>query len=147
MILSNIKYAEKYYSVNPNFKAAFDFLKVLDNDFTGSFIGEGFSVNVFMPDITEKSNDDIILEAHRDYLDIQYCIEGAETFGYANTETLTNITEYDTEKDIIFLKGDFTPVTINKGEFYIVFPEDAHAPAMASKGTVPLKRAVVKIKL
>ncbi len=147
MILSNIEFADKYYSLNPNFKAAFEFLKNLADDFTGDFNGEGFSGSVVMPDIKGKSIDDIVLEAHRDYLDIHYCLEGAEGFGYANTDSLTPTTEYDSKNDYLLLKGDFSPCTIHKGEFCIVFPEDAHAPVMASKGDKVLKKAIVKIKL
>ena len=42
MITGNIKYAEKYYSVNPNFKEAFEFLKTLDKDSAGGYEFDGF---------------------------------------------------------------------------------------------------------
>jgi YhcH/YjgK/YiaL family protein len=55
-----------------------------------------------------------------------------ETFGLKPTqECLTPISNFDTERDIVFYND--TPneyITLNKGEFIIFFPEDAHAPCI-----------------
>ena len=73
MITGNIKDAERYYSVNPNFKAAFEFLKTLTKDSKeGAFEGDGFRGFVSSPKTADKMEDgsEKVFEAHRDWLDI-----------------------------------------------------------------------------
>ena len=96
---------------------------------------------------TAKDGTEKLIEAHRDYLDIHYCISGSEGIGYADIDTLTPATEYNAEKDYQLLKGEMFKAILNPGDFCIVFPEDAHAPSMIGKGGTDLKKAVVKIKL
>ncbi len=149
MIVANIKDAEKYYSVNPNFKATFEFLKTLDKDSKGGYEFEGFRGGISeleTSDFDKDGNKKTILEAHRKYLDIHYVIEGSEGIAYANTDTLTKTTEYNEEDDYILLKGRCDKVVLGKGDFCVVFPEDAHTPGMEGVGTY-LKKTVVKIKL
>ena len=85
-----------------------------------------------------------MFEAHKDYLDIHYCIEGSEGIGYANIDTLTPETEYDSENDYLLLSGKVNKTVLNKGDFCVVFPEDAHIPAMHGNES-EVKKAVVKI--
>lgn len=149
MITGNIKDAEKYFGVNPNFESAFEFLKTLNKDSdTGDFEFENFHGGVSTPktsDIT-ASGDKRLLEAHRNYLDIHFCIEGTEGIGYANIESLKVQTEYDEKGDYLLLSGDMNKIILHKGDFCVVFPEDAHAPSMCGDEEY-LKKAVIKIKL
>ncbi len=148
MIVGNIKNAERYYSINENFKAAFEFLKTLDKTSSGSYEFEGFRGGISEPktsDFDENGND-TLFEAHKKYLDIHYVIEGSEGIGYAHIDTLSPTTEYNEEDDYILLSGRKDKVILNKGDFCIVFPEDAHAPAMCGTESY-LKKTVVKIKL
>ena len=149
MIVANIKDAEKYYSVNPNFKAAFEFLKTLDKNSSGGYEFEGFKGGISEPetsDFDKEGNAKSTLEAHKNYLDIHYVIEGSEGIGYANTDTLTPKTEYCEDEDYILLTGRMNKIILEKGDFCIVFPEDAHAPAMMGSVTY-LKKTVVKIRI
>ena len=149
MITGNIKDAERYYSVNPNFKAAFEFLKTLDESSSGGYEFDGFRGGISelkTSDLDNEGNEKSILEGHRDWLDIHYVISGSEGVGYAHIDTLTPTTEYHKDEDYILFKGRFDKVILNPGEFCIVFPEDAHLPGM--RGTCEdLKKTVVKIKL
>ena len=59
-------------------------------------------------------------------------LSGKETFGVKSTTNCTNpIGEFDTERDILFYEDTPTEyITLNKGEFIIFFPDDAHAPCI-----------------
>ena len=150
MIVANIKNAERYLPLSKNFAEAFEFLKNLNKDCEpGSYEGDGFRVNIMTIEASDKSADGTkkLIEAHKNYVDIQYCISGSEGIGYAHTESLSPLTEYDKERDIVLLCGDTTKLILNEGDFCILFPEDAHAPGMIGTSGTPLKKAVVKIKI
>ena len=149
MIIGNIKDAERYFGVNPNFEKAFEYLKTLaKNSEKGPFEFDGFKGNVLMFDNLGKSSGDkeVVLESHRQYLDIHYVIEGSEAIGYADIDTLEVSTEYNGDDDYLLLKGDIYKVYLKEGDFCIVFPEDAHAPSMYAWDD-SLKKAVVKIRV
>ena len=149
MIVANIKYAERYYGINPSFQKAFEFLKALSEaSDTGPVDGDGFKANVSVIKTSDHTPDGESkkLEAHREYLDIHYCIDGFEAIGYADIDSLVPITEYNVEQDYLLLNGDMSKIVLCKGDFCIVFPEDAHAPAMCVGSTKNIKKAVVKIK-
>jgi YhcH/YjgK/YiaL family protein len=149
MIVANIKDAKRYYSVNPHFKEIFEFLRTLNASSTEGTEREAWRAGI---SVCEKRDFDESgelrpAEAHRAYLDIHYVISGSEGMGYADVDTLEPITEYDAEGDYLLLSGDVSVVTLREGEFCIVFPEDAHVPALTTKYGDGLKKSVVKVKL
>ena len=95
----------------------------------------------------DEKGDKKLFEAHRKYIDIHYIFEGTEQFGYADTETLAPVTGYDEKDDYILLRGEESRITLNRGDFVIAFPEDAHIPALKYKNSEKVKRAVVKIHI
>lgn len=145
MIIGNIKDAERYFGVNEHFEKAFAFLKSLSKDAPAdAFEGDGFRGGV--AEIEETGNVPK-LEAHKAYLDIHFVISGAEKIGYADVDKLTPETEYSEKDDVWFLTGERQEFILNEGDFYIVFPEDVHAPGTPASKDGKLKKAVVKIKL
>jgi len=149
MITANIKNANRYFAVNVNFKKAFEFLKTLDASYPdGPFESDGFRGNVLVFENLSATPDEStnILEAHRDYIDIHYVISGSEAIGYADIDTLEVSQEYIKEDDYLLLNGNMYEVYLNKGDFFIVYPEDAHAPARYAFDDC-LKKAVVKIEI
>ena len=149
MITANIKDAKRYFGVNPNFEKAFEFLKTLNKDSdTGAFEFDGFkgSIVAFDASDTTPDGEQKPLEAHREYLDIHYVLNGSEAIGYADIDTLEGVTDYDAEGDYILLKGDMYKVYLKAGDFCIVFPEDAHAPTMHAFDS-KAKKAIVKIRV
>ncbi len=87
------------------------------------------------------------LEAHREYLDIQYVFEGQEICGWAPTYEVTPAGEFNTEKDVCLYTGDSLPFTVSAGMCYVLYPEDAHAPCAHLDAPTNYKKMVVKIKL
>ena len=93
------------------------------------------------------NGDNKVFEANRKFIDIHFMIDGEETFGYANVNDLRAITEYNDKEDYLLLNGNINRIRLGNGDFCIVFPEDAHIPAMEYGGSKKAKKAIVKIPL
>ena len=99
---------------------------------------------VLVQDITTKPAEGALLEAHKNFLDIQYVPEACETMGWAPLETLTNAKPYNDVKDVWHFEGDFDLVDIRPGYCYVVYPEDAHAPGIHRQEQKQYKKIIVK---
>lgn len=153
MIFGNIKDAERYYSVHPYFKEAFEFLKTLNPD---NMPKEGISRPDFRAGVPggfgtnfdeNKDGTPRQFEAHRKFLDIHYCVAGSEGFGYNDVARLTPVTEYDDAGDCQMLEGEVHKLILRPGDFCVVFPEDAHIPQLVGDPDKKIMKTVVKIKV
>ncbi len=134
MIKDNIRNAHNYDNLHPNFRSIFEILQSLNLNALqpGHIELDGKYVYININEINSKTKKEALLESHRQYIDIQMPLTSSETFGLKPTqECLTPISDFDAERDIVFYND--TPneyITLNKGEFIIFFPEDAHAPCI-----------------
>ena len=87
------------------------------------------------------------LEAHRQYLDIQYIVKGQEVMGWAPLNTLTLSGEFDEDKDVGFYTGKFDLMRIGEGYCYVAFPEDGHMPTRYVDAPNDYTKIVVKLKV
>ena len=94
---------------------------------------------------TTKAAEGQLLEAHRDYLDIQYIVKGGETVGWAPLETLTLSGEFNTAKDKGMYAGHCDFMDIAEGYCYVVFPEDVHMVKVQLNGPSEVKKAVFRV--
>lgn len=104
-------------------------------------INENMYVNVQ----TYQTKDDALFEAHRDYIDIQYVIEGEEKIGVTDYSTCSEAVAYDKEKDIEFLNGEGEYYPLRAGEYMVLYPEDAHKPSISLNNQSTVRKAVVKV--
>ena len=96
---------------------------------------------------TTKAAEGQLLEAHREFLDIQYIVKGGETVGWAPVETLTLSGEFNTAKDKGMYAGHCDFMDIAEGYCYVVFPEDAHMPGSHLEAPQEYTKLVVKLKV
>ena len=83
------------------------------------------------------------LEAHREYIDVQYVITGDERIGWRAIEGLNPATDYEPARDIQFFHDEPACwLELKPGQFAIFLPTDSHAP-LAGRG--PIHKAVVKV--
>lgn len=99
--------------------------------------------------IVEKNEgrqvEDGKLEAHRNYLDIQYIISGDESMGWSPLADLTGSEGYDESRDLEFFTDQPQAlVKVPEGSFAIFLPTDAHLPGI---GSGPIHKVVVKVAL
>jgi len=87
------------------------------------------------------------METHEKYMDIHLVIEGDELFGYS--QEFSEETKYDPDEDIAFGSGiDEVFYRVKKGDFYIVWPGEAHRPlGRVPGGSEEVRKIVCKIKL
>ena len=152
MIIANIADAQRYFALHEKFKEVFDILKTIsERNLPKGISGEGYKINLSGEytktfDLTEDGMPRLF-EAHREYIDIHYCIDGAEGFAYNRVENLEPVSNFDAENDYGLYKGTAYKFTLLPGDFCIVFPEDAHIPALVGNGEAKVLKAVAKIKL
>ena len=88
------------------------------------------------------------LEYHRAYADIQVLCAGCEAIGYRSlTDELETLKPYDEKNDIGFVKGEGAAIPFEKDTFFVLFPQDAHAPGKRVPGCDRVKKIVVKVRL
>ena len=144
MIIDRIEEQERYYAVHPDMEIAFAFLAEAPDLEPGRYeLEDGLFATVSEGE-TLPLEDGAQLEAHRRYIDLQYCISGGERIGWAHINELNPCSE-DAEHDNYFYTGEYTAIFIHAGMFYMMFPSDGHMPCRHRKFVNRYKKVVVKI--
>ena len=148
MVIYDLRDSERIESLHPLFKTAFDYVKSHDllNEPCGrvEVKGDDIFINNSNPKLVPA--DKQVLEAHRQYIDIQILLEGEETIGWKPIADCTNETKaYDEQADCaLFAEPGSTYVTLHPGQFAIFWPEDAHAPII---GEGSVRKLIVKVRI
>lgn len=136
MIIDTLNNADKYFSLNPRFAAAFRYLrnaspKEMESARTEL---EGGMLFALSSRKTGKQRNEAKLEVHRKYIDIQFVVQGVDTMGWKPASECSKVlAPYDKEKDIgLFADEPSMWCPVHAGVFAIFFPEDAHAPMVSN---------------
>ena len=146
MIICPWKDLNRYESIIPGLKEAMEVVEGLENLEPATY-PLACGGRVLVQNITTKSAEGALLEAHKNFLDIQYVPTATETMGWAPLETLTNAKPYNDVKDVWHFEGSFDMVDIRPGYCYVVYPEDAHAPGIHRDEPKEYKKIIVKLPL
>ncbi len=150
MILDTLSHARVYQALHPAFPAAFDFLARPDLATLpdGRLDLDGSRLYALLQTYETKPVAGGRLECHRRYLDIQFLLTGVESFGYAPLEMAGQVAEaYDAARDIAFLDGTAAFVTLQAGDFAVLFPHDAHLPGRCWQQPSRVRKIVVKVAI
>lgn len=145
MILDTLENAARYAGFKAGISEGFGFLDqpgVADLE-PGKYEITGDLVFAIVEKNDGRKVEDGKLEAHRNYLDIQYIISGDESMGWSPLSDLDSSKGYDADRDLEFF--DDAPQTLVKvppGSFTIFLPTDAHLPGV---GNGPIHKIVVKV--
>ncbi len=127
-----------------------DAVEFLKNATTDTANGRyNFSPDCFINVMNCDTKEDLSanMEAHDNFVDVQFVIEGEEKILYTNREGLTVATPYNPVKDVIFFEG--TPgeaVCTKAGEAAVLYPAEAHLPGRAVNAPMTIKKAVMKVR-
>ena len=150
MIADTLAQSGRYLTLSPHFAAAFEFLRHLPADqATGRVDLDGDHCFALVQTYTTKPLAEAKFEAHKKYIDIQYIQAGQETLLWAPLSTLAETTQpYREDNDIAFFgtPARVVPVHLLAGDFVIFFPQDGHAPGVASAGPTEVRKVVIKIR-
>lgn len=145
MILDYLSNLKKYQAILPRFEQYEAMLAKVESLENGKYEFNDVDFMNIVDGQTEPIEEGKF-EFHRNYLDIQIMLEGQEIMKWQNLHELTDDIAYDEKKDMGFMSGEGTTVTVKPGMFYIVFPEDAHMPGKHHDISNTYRKAVVKIK-
>jgi YhcH/YjgK/YiaL family protein len=151
MILDAIEHAFLYNSIHPSLPTFFSALQEYTPTNFPSLTRylDGNNAFLIFKQYETKSIEDAKLEAHNEYWDIMYMVEGEETVYVKPRKNLAHITtEYTVENEALLaeLDPDCTAVHLSAGQFLILFPEDAHCPEREYKGKKNVKKIVGKLR-
>ncbi len=146
MILGRLNDWHRYAMMNPRFVEAFRFLEKAAALKNGRYdLGGRMYVNI--SDVTTRPAESACFEAHRQYIDIQFLIGGHSALTWAETASLEPTGAYDADKDFQLFEGEGRAVQVKDGDFYILWPEDAHKPHGTDGEVSSYRVAVVKVPM
>lgn len=148
MIYDTLKHLEQYQWLAPRLYRGLELLRTTDFSSLadGPYDVEGKEL-FFSLQSYESKPANLTPEAHRDYIDIQFLVEGAEKVGVAPLEDMLEEVEGRPESDIWFYRGPVDELTLSGDRFAVFFPGDAHAPGIALGQPAPCRKCIVKVHL
>ena len=146
MIVCPWKDLKRYACVIPGLEEAMQAVEALESMEPATYPLSGGN-KVLVQKVTTKAWETSQLEAHREFLDIQYIVKGKEMVGWAPVDTLTPAGEFNTAKDKGMYTGENAPMAIAEGYCYVVYPEDAHAPSVHMDEAHEVSKVVIKLKV
>ncbi len=97
-----------------------------------------------------KDESECKFESHRQYVDIQYMIQGKEAMSVIDISHVKPISEYNEEKDIMFFenpKEECATLTLSGGNYVTFYPNDAHRPSMKAQNKEVILKAIGKVRI
>lgn len=147
MIIDTLDNLGRYVGLNALFADVVEFIKNKDLESMepGKYVINGNDLFVNIDIAKGKTQDEAVLETHREMIDIQIPLDGPETYGYTPLCDLPEY-EYNAEKDITKYGNTAaqTYVTLKPGQMVIFFPQDGHAPCISENAAI--KKAIFKVR-
>ena len=148
MVAGNIKqlYEEKHDRFLP--ASVVEAMKSLDELApVGEKQLEGSRVVLKVVEMMTHPKEKGAFEAHRQHIDVHYILSGRECMQYEAIDGL-NVTEPYNEKEdfCLYAEGaNSQTVCFGAGDFYILYPSDAHNPNCCVEQPALLKKAIFKV--
>lgn len=138
------------YPLGPVWAEICTFLSTLSAESAdGEYPLRGDEVFARVMSYTTKPADEGTLEAHRNYVDVQTVLAGAEGMEWFPQGTLTVRDPYDAARDAEFYQRPGpapAQVTVVPGIFVVLWPQDAHLFGVAIGAPATVKKVVVKVR-
>lgn len=151
MILDTLPNLALYAELSPRLSAAAVFLATHDLAAlpAGRIEIDGDDVYASVSDYDTHDPAPERFEAHREYVDLQLLVSGAERVGVAPRTPCQEVVQaYDEGRDIEFVRAEGTPVPLFAGQFLVLFPHEAHQPGChPASGPAHVRKIVVKMRI
>ncbi len=152
MIFDKIENISDYFVELPLLKKVEDFVVDFKNGklADGTYEIDGKRVFAMVQSYrTRQQTHEMMFEAHKKYIDLQYIVNGIEKIRWARLDSVDLVEEkYSTGGDIAFYEGDaMFDFTLTKGTFLLLYPEDAHLPGLSAQKDVNVRKIVFKIQV
>lgn len=147
MIYDHLQNIDKYRKLGPGFDKGINF--VIANQMKPLNPGRyeiDSSVYAQVNEYETKEPEEAFIEAHQEFIDFQFLLEGSEDVVWAPLHRL-EADEAEPEKDLYKFNGDGKRYPLEAGYFMILFPTDAHMPGLTRHDIKKLnKKLILKIK-
>ncbi len=151
MLTTSLQLADRYDYLSERFQKAYEFLRTADLKSLplGNVEIDGKDVYANVQEYTTMKWEDCKYEAHNQYFDIQYVVEGREQFGYVKRCGLEEEAPYNSENDLVFFlePEESGSILLEAGDCAIVPPEDAHKPRCVAGESCKVRKIVVKVRV
>lgn len=152
MLHGTLQKPESYTALlsNKAWATAFDWLsKLPQNPQAGIYDIQGNDIYANVHGYETQPRANCRFEAHRKYVDLQFCINGSELIEFQETDDLKAITDYDEKKDVQFYSDQraHSVVHIKPGSFATFHPNEAHMPKLTDELSKEIFKLVIKIRL
>lgn len=151
MIIDSLKNLRFYKGVNARIDAAIDYIAAngVEGLETGKTVIDGDDIFATTSEYAVKltAGD---FEAHDIYADIQIIVSGCERIDWCDRDDCVITDDRRPAKDCVMLAtdGEYKQITLQKGQFALFGPADAHRPGLSADGNESKVRKVVfKVKL
>lgn len=149
MIIDKLSNSHLYSGLGERINKAFAYLKNTDFSKTepGRYDIDEDNVFALVNEYNTKDETEGKLEAHKNYLDVQFVAKGKELMGYVPLENQKVINPYNEQNDITFFEGEKSFTIVDEGMFAIFFPTDVHLPGIKVKEPEYVKKIVIKVRV
>ncbi|MGV8095445.1 MAG: YhcH/YjgK/YiaL family protein [Mangrovibacterium sp.] len=149
MVIDHISNASQYFGMSEGINVALQYL--IETDFSklesGRYIIDGDKLFAIVQEYDTKTLEKSVLEAHKEYIDIQFMIEGEECIGYEPMKDQEIEVPYNEKDDYWLFRGNPVLLKYTKGMFCILFPKDLHMPRVISGKSMPVRKVVMKVRI
>ena len=96
-----------------------------------------------------REREQCFFESHRDYIDVQFILEGEEIIEVVDINDLVVNFPYDKEMDLVKYDDNKSSsvVKLKKGDIAIFYPRDGHMPCVRLNESVKVVKTAVKVKV
>jgi YhcH/YjgK/YiaL family protein len=150
MIFDKMENISDYFDELPSLKKVAEFVDDFNknNLADGTYEIDGKRVFAMIQSYrTKQQTAEMMFEAHKKYIDLQYIVSGIEKIRWANLDKVDLVEEkYSSGGDIAFYEGDaMFDFTLTKGTFLLLYPNDAHLPGLSADKDVNVRKIVFKV--
>ena len=114
MIIDKIENASLYAGISERIKKALNYIQ--NTDFikleTGKYDIDGENIYALVNEYETKDAKESFLEGHRNYIDVQFIIDGAEQIGYAAFANQIVTKKYDPKDDYLLVNEEHSMVSL-----------------------------------
>lgn len=152
MVLDKMENLTNYLEANPLLWKVAGFMRDFEKNGMkdGTYEIDGKHVYAMIQSYrTKPQTPDMMFEAHRKYIDLQYIVSGIEKMRWAKLSSVDLVREeYSKGNDIAFYEGDaLFDFTLTAGSFIMFYPQDAHLPGLSADKDVNVRKIVFKIEV
>lgn len=149
MIFGSINHEKTYANIDKDLLTCFEYAKKnkLVDFKKGSYQIDGDNIFVNIVEYETCEKEERFWEAHKKYIDLHLMLEGVERIDIGFIESLQQ-KEYQEKDDFLPLEGEASGcINLEKGDFLVCYPEDAHMTAIKVNEKKKIKKAIFKVIL